>query len=234
MKVYILNPGTKALVSIDDWSKEKDPTRANYVILDLGNGKARQYYKNRICDGKAIYHAEAMEAAASFEVDGFSGFTLESRRESLDAYDAKADGFAEAVKLIGGNIHDGVYWTRENVQSHANNAWFFYGAYGYLNYGYYRVGAYYARVFRAFDLQSLDYIFSEPQAPRAGYEERMLDEWQQVNDRVSKLGNFIDGEVFNTLPTVEQADMRLQFLLMKEYAQVLGRRCVRKTLIPVQ
>ena len=40
MKTYIVNPDNGQLVSIEDWRKESDPTRAQLLALELDNGHA--------------------------------------------------------------------------------------------------------------------------------------------------------------------------------------------------
>lgn len=57
---------------------------------------------------------------------------------------------------------------------------------------------------------------------------RMLDEFKELDERVMKLGTFLGGEVFKTLPIEEQTDMYSQWHAMVLYKTALGNRLVRK------
>lgn len=60
------------------------------------------------------------------------------------------------------------------------------------------------------------------------YVKRMLDEFKELDERVMKLGVFLDGEIYKTLPIEEQQDMYDQWHAMVLYKSALGRRLVRK------
>lgn len=57
-----------------------------------------------------------------------------------------------------------------------------------------------------------------------GHEERVLQEFIQLNDRAEKLEGFIDTDVFATLSTTEQTLLKSQFLIMATYVQLLKDR----------
>ena len=151
MKVFIINPDNKELCSVEEWKKDVDPTRAKYIVLELDDGERRMYYKNKLRNEKGSERftwADALKAAEGFREDGLDGWRIESRREALDCAGDAWDIFPEAVRLIGGDIVDGVFWTRE-IRSNSYNAWIFYGDYGYLHHSY-RYNPYAVRVFRPF------------------------------------------------------------------------------------
>jgi len=56
----------------------------------------------------------------------------------------------------------------------------------------------------------------------------MLDEFKELDERVMKLGAFLNGEVFKTLPIEEQRDMYSQWYAMVLYKTALGNRLIRK------
>ena len=153
MKVYIVNPDNNELCAVEEWKKEADPTRAKFIVLELDNGERRMYYKKKPVgpDGATdMTWTEAKNLAAGFEVDGLSGWKLESRREALDCAGDAWDIFPEAVDLVGGDIVRDWFWTCEAFQSNSGYAWFFGGSSGDLYYHYVRLGVYAVRVFRAF------------------------------------------------------------------------------------
>lgn len=57
---------------------------------------------------------------------------------------------------------------------------------------------------------------------------RMLDEFKELDERVMKLGSFLNGDVYNTLPIDEQRDMYDQWHAMVLYKSALGRRLIRQ------
>lgn len=60
------------------------------------------------------------------------------------------------------------------------------------------------------------------------YVKRMLDEFKELDERVMKLGAFLHGDVFKTLPIEEQSDMYDQWHAMVLYKSALGKRLTRK------
>ena len=64
--------------------------------------------------------------------------------------------------------------------------------------------------------------------PIEDYVKRMLDEFKELDERVMKLGVFLDGEIYKTLPIEEQQDMYDQWHAMVLYKSALGRRLVHK------
>lgn len=64
------------------------------------------------------------------------------------------------------------------------------------------------------------------------FQERMLAEHKELEDRVSKLDKFIHGnEKFKTLDIEEQKDMKRQFMGMLAYLTALERRMKRQGLL---
>ena len=58
--------------------------------------------------------------------------------------------------------------------------------------------------------------------------ERMIDEYNQLNDKFKKLGSFIGTEKFNSLCLEEQVDQREQYNIMYNYLSILRSRLSRQ------
>lgn len=56
------------------------------------------------------------------------------------------------------------------------------------------------------------------------HEERVVQELKDLSEKLEKLTAFIDGEVYNSLPTLEQARLRRQFVVMQNYESILKER----------
>ena len=56
------------------------------------------------------------------------------------------------------------------------------------------------------------------------YQQRVVDEKAALEEKISRLTNFLDGETFKTLPVDEQDRMKRQLHIMSEYSAVLGER----------
>lgn len=59
--------------------------------------------------------------------------------------------------------------------------------------------------------------------------QRVVEERQQLLDRLTALGNFIDGPVYNTLNVLDQIDLQRQHEVMTELNVILSRRIRRMT-----
>jgi len=131
MQTFIINPDTKQPVTIDEWRKDQNPTRANLVLLDL-DGYKLLMAKNH--SEKEYNWQDANKYAAEFSADGFSGFRLRTRKENIDIYDCRFIGqLDEALKLIKGNANRGWNWGCERDTDPAysdKGAWFFNGGNG--------------------------------------------------------------------------------------------------------
>ena len=57
---------------------------------------------------------------------------------------------------------------------------------------------------------------------------RMLDEFKELDERVMKLGVFLNGDIYKTLSIDEQRDMYDQWHAMVLYKSALGRRLIRQ------
>ena len=158
--IFIVHPDDGSWFTPEQWKEraEKDgfdPTSAHWIAIVNEFGQKFLLHKNQIKEGSddsdkkvEFKFNEALEKAKA--LDGATG----TRKQWIDVYEAiYTAGLNDALELIGGDKITGKwYWTQEkdSDQSYANGAWVFYGAYGYLSSGYDRVGAYSARVFRAF------------------------------------------------------------------------------------
>lgn len=134
MQTFIINPDTKQPVTIDEWRKDQNPTRANLVLLDL-DGYKLLMAKNH--SEKEYKWQDANKYAAEFTADGFSGFRLRTRKENIDIYDCRSIGqLDEALKLIDGNANRGWSWGCERDTDPAYSdqcAWVFNGYSGSAN-----------------------------------------------------------------------------------------------------
>lgn len=140
-KILILNPDTKKFVQLEDWKKEKDPTRAGVVAIDT------PYYRIAISKafiGEKMSFTEAQEMAASVGICG-KPCRCPRRNESNYIYDARFNGLDEALKLIGGDyLGNKVWWTCESdadpawsaSRCYAGSFWCFNGYYGCAGSGY--------------------------------------------------------------------------------------------------
>lgn len=142
MKTYIINPDTQKPVSIEEWAKDADPTRAQLLLVDTG--EKRMLVRKSFFPGEHNFK-DAQEIAAAYKPFPESPFAFRcpTRKESLDLYDARfLGGLDEAVKLTGGNFccdpDDNWFWTCEmdvDPRHSATNGWIFYGYGGSLGSG---------------------------------------------------------------------------------------------------
>lgn len=63
------------------------------------------------------------------------------------------------------------------------------------------------------------------------FKERMIAEHKELAERIIKLSNFINANIFQTLEEDEQSDMKEQLRAMIMYRTALERRMRRKNLL---
>lgn len=63
--------------------------------------------------------------------------------------------------------------------------------------------------------------------PLADWQQRVVDEKDQLSVRIDALSDFMDMDKFESLPFEEQNDLRLQREIMNEYYDILRRRIFR-------
>lgn len=147
--IYIIDPSTEQPVLLEEWRKAEDPTTAKLIVIEPDEIKPFVLDKNLAIE-KDVNFDDAVKAAAE------AGGTLGTRAQWIAVYEAiHTAGLNASLEMIGGKpIEWKWYWTEEkdSDQSNASNAWVFTGNYGIVYYGYSRVSAYAARVFRAFTL----------------------------------------------------------------------------------
>lgn len=133
MEIYVINPDNNKPVSVEEWKKESDPTRAEFVAISVTGGIL--VIKKKRLPGNYTFE-EAEKACA--DLDPFCGaaFRSPTRKECIDIYDARFQGLDEAIELVGGDpIKRGWIWTCErdtDPEYYVNSAWFFSGNNGYL------------------------------------------------------------------------------------------------------
>lgn len=65
----------------------------------------------------------------------------------------------------------------------------------------------------------------------AGYQARLIGEYDDLKGKIEKLVPFLQSETFQTLDKDEQTDLKEQLMHMQNYLQILYRRLNRKGLI---
>ena len=139
MQTFIINPDTHQPVSVAEWAKKKDPTRAELLLL-----KTEDYsliIAKKMFDGEYNFD-DAQAKAAAFHPEGLDGLTFRcpTRKECIDLYDARfICGLDEALKLVGGDEMRDWIWTcdkdldeRFARRYNAYGAWLFDQSYGTL------------------------------------------------------------------------------------------------------
>jgi len=58
----------------------------------------------------------------------------------------------------------------------------------------------------------------------APYQERVITEKAELDEKLTKLGTFFDTDLFKNLDSEEQARMAEQWDAMKRYSDILGAR----------
>lgn len=136
MKTYIINPDTQKPVSIEEWAKDADPTRAQLLLVDTGE-KRILVRKAFLPEGEVDFD-RAQELCAAYRPFPESPFTFRAptRKECIDLYDARfLGGLDEAVKLTGGDYgrKGKWFWTceRDADPAYAHSAWCSIGDSGY-------------------------------------------------------------------------------------------------------
>ena len=61
------------------------------------------------------------------------------------------------------------------------------------------------------------------------FQQRVVDEKKELDDKLSKLIPFLISETFKAVPPAEQARLIKQSDIMKEYSEVLGERIAEFT-----
>lgn len=56
------------------------------------------------------------------------------------------------------------------------------------------------------------------------FQKRVIDEELDLNEKIEKLEEFMDGDIFQTLKSDEQERLDEQLLVMKQYAFILSER----------
>ena len=133
MEIYVINPDNNKPVPVEEWKKESDPTRAEFVAISVTGGIL--VIKKKRLPGNYTFE-EAEKACA--DLDPLCGSPLRSptRKECIDIYDARFQGLDEALDLVGGDPIRGLFWTCErdpDPRYNVDDAWFFGGTSGYLS-----------------------------------------------------------------------------------------------------
>ena len=86
MKTYVINPDTQKPVSIEEWAKDADPTRAQLLLVDTGE-KRILVRKAFLPEGEVDFN-RAQELCAAYRPFPESPFTFRAptRKECIDLY----------------------------------------------------------------------------------------------------------------------------------------------------
>lgn len=113
--IQIINPATKEPISVEEWAKQQDPTRAEWVLIETDELRPFCLNKKLAGDGKDYTFNEALDAGNKL-----------TRAQGLAIYDARYHGLVEAMALIGGEDPCEWVWTSEedaDPQYNASDAW---------------------------------------------------------------------------------------------------------------
>lgn len=117
--IQIVHPDTGKPVSVEEWKKEQDPTRAEWVLITTDELKPFQLHKNLAAEGRRFDFTEALMA----------GNTL-TRAQGLALYEARYTAkLNDILLLIAGDEVLGWIWTCEedsDPQYSATYAWLVY------------------------------------------------------------------------------------------------------------
>ena len=142
MKVFIINPDNGKPVSIEEWRKDQDPTRAQLLGIETDEGRTILTSKSYL-PGSYNFQ-EAQKACEEFTTPKLASsgliFRAPTRKESIDLYDARFQGLNEAVKLTGGDFatKSRTHWTCErdaDPRYGASGAWYSHGLSGFAGSG---------------------------------------------------------------------------------------------------
>ena len=126
LDIKIINPDTKAPVSLEDWKKESDPTRAEWLLIETDELKPFLLHKKLADGGRSFTFDEALKAG-----------NILTRAQGLALYEARCAANAnDILALIGGNRIRGWIWTCEedsDPQYSATNAWYVTLSGGHVN-----------------------------------------------------------------------------------------------------
>ena len=131
MEIYVINPDNNKPVPVEEWKKESNPTRAEFVAIRVDGGIL--VIKKSFL-GRHTFE-EAEKACASLTPICGSPFRMPARKECIDIYDARFQGLDEAVELVDGDPLTCCFWTCErdtDQRSNVYHAWLFYGNHGNL------------------------------------------------------------------------------------------------------
>lgn len=126
MTIYIIDPRNGHLCTIDQWRKEPDPTIAELVCITGGIAGPIAIHKYIISDGnfgpKRFTWDEARRLVERYRIsskvlnDNVAPFSLPTRHDCIDIYDARFCGLDESLELIGGDpFSDGLIWTGDEA-----------------------------------------------------------------------------------------------------------------------
>lgn len=59
------------------------------------------------------------------------------------------------------------------------------------------------------------------------HQQRVVNEKQELDDKTGKLGIFIKGDLFESLPEEDRTLLEAQYSLMRQYCTILGKRIAR-------
>ena len=125
LNISILNPDTNKPVSVEEWMKDSNPARAEWILIETDELKPFLLHKRLVADGKVFSFQDALKEG-----------NLLTRAQGLALYEARQAGINELLSKIDGDTVRGWVWTCEEDSDpdYASHAWFVYLYYGLVGY----------------------------------------------------------------------------------------------------
>ena len=143
ISIKIINPDTKAPVSLEDWKKESDPTRAEWLLIETDELKPFLLHKKLAEGGRSFTFNEALKKGNKL-----------TRAQGLALYEARYTADINTIlELVDGDPIRGWVWTCEEDSDpdfNATNAWRVTLSYGFVD-GNPKTSGYQVRLVSAFE-----------------------------------------------------------------------------------
>ena len=114
LNISIISPDTDKPVSVEEWMKDSNPTRAEWILIETDELKPFLLHKRLVADGKVFSFQDALKEG-----------NLLTRAQGLALYEARQAGINELLSKIDGYTVRGWVWTCEEDSDpdYASYAW---------------------------------------------------------------------------------------------------------------
>ena len=103
ISIQIINPDTNAPVSMEDWKKESDPTRAEWILIQSDQVKPFLIHKKVPNKAHSLKFDQAIKAGNAL-----------TRARAVIIHEARnTTKINQALLTIGGDLIGGWFWTNE-------------------------------------------------------------------------------------------------------------------------